>query len=157
VPNNAPQLPVSPESLARKHEVSEKRVCNPLVVVGASAFLVVFSLLASGAILYGFAQGRRMQNMQPLGLIIAPNMKPLERFPKPNLDTDDDHGERKKLYEAQSAELNSYGWINRSNGVLHIPIERAMDLILARGLPTDTNSQTTETPLQLIQKIPEQP
>lgn len=155
MPNDVQQS-VSPESLERKHEVSEKQVRNPLIVAGASAVLLVFSLIVCGAVIYGFARGRQMQHMQPLGLIIAPNMEPLERFPKPNLDIDDDHGERMKLYEAQTAELNSYGWVNRSNGIVHIPIERAMDLILVRGLPTDTNSQTKETPLQLIQKISQQ-
>ena len=32
--------------------------------------------------------------------------------------------------------LNSYGWVDKSAGVAHIPIERAMDLVAQRGLPT---------------------
>src|SRR5690242_13095314 len=30
----------------------------------------------------------------------------------------------------EEAELHSYGWINRTGGVVRIPIERAMDLVL---------------------------
>lgn len=156
MPNNAPQLPVSPESLARKHEVSEKRVRNVLIVAGSAAFLLFGSLIVCGGTVYLLAKNRPMQHMRPLGLIHAPNLKPLERFPKPDLQIDDDHAERLKLYAAQNAELNSYGWVDRSNGIVRIPIERAMDLILQRGLPTSTNSQGGESPLQLIQKIPEQ-
>lgn len=29
--------------------------------------------------------------------------------------------------------LNSYGWVDRKAGIVHIPIERAMDIIAARG------------------------
>jgi hypothetical protein len=158
MPNNAEQNFVSPESLERRHEVSEKRVRNILIIGGAAAFLLVLSLLVCGAMIREFAQYRPMQNMRPLGLIIAPNLKPLERFPKPILQIDDDHGQMTKLYVSQQAELNSYGWINRSNGIVRIPIERAMDLILQRGLPTRTNSasQTDGSELQLIQNIPKQ-
>ncbi len=40
-------------------------------------------------------------------------------------------------YEAaQEAKLKSYGWVDKSAGIIHIPIERAMELIAQRGLPT---------------------
>ncbi len=35
----------------------------------------------------------------------------------------------------QEDRLNSYGWVNEKDGVAHIPIERAMELIVQRGLP----------------------
>jgi hypothetical protein len=40
----------------------------------------------------------------------------------------------------EEAELNSYGWVDRTSGVVRIPIARAMNLLLERGLPT--RSQT---------------
>ncbi len=40
-----------------------------------------------------------------------------------------------QLKTEQRAVLNSYGWIDKTNGVVHIPIERAMALTLERGLP----------------------
>jgi hypothetical protein len=30
--------------------------------------------------------------------------------------------------------VNSYGWSDRSQGVAHIPVKRAMDLVVQRGL-----------------------
>ncbi len=35
---------------------------------------------------------------------------------------------------AEDARLSSYGWLSRSTGAVHIPIERAMDLIAQRGV-----------------------
>ncbi|WP_169980292.1 hypothetical protein [Tautonia rosea] len=32
--------------------------------------------------------------------------------------------------------LDSYGWVDRDSGVAHIPIDRALSLILKEGLPT---------------------
>ena len=32
--------------------------------------------------------------------------------------------------------LNSYGWVDQQAGVVRIPIDRAMDLLAQRGLPT---------------------
>ncbi len=36
----------------------------------------------------------------------------------------------------EEVELKSYGWIDRKAGTVRIPIDRAMDLLLQRGLPT---------------------
>ncbi len=40
-----------------------------------------------------------------------------------------------QLKAEQRGALTSYGWIDKANGVAHIPIERAMELTLQRGLP----------------------
>ncbi|SDK36654.1 hypothetical protein [Microbulbifer yueqingensis] len=47
--------------------------------------------------------------------------------------------------------LHSAGWVDRQAGVVHIPIERAMTLLLERGLPsapptTDEEAASDETP-----------
>ena len=39
------------------------------------------------------------------------------------------------LKSAQRSTLNSYGWVDRASGVVHIPIERAMEITLERGFP----------------------
>jgi hypothetical protein len=39
-------------------------------------------------------------------------------------------------WESEQEILNSYGWIDRKAGVVRIPIDRAMRLVLQRGLPT---------------------
>jgi hypothetical protein len=37
--------------------------------------------------------------------------------------------------EREEEILERYGWVDRENGKVRIPIERAMDLVLERGLP----------------------
>jgi hypothetical protein len=35
---------------------------------------------------------------------------------------------------AENERLASYGWLNRESGAIHIPIDRAMELVLERGV-----------------------
>lgn len=59
-------------------------------------------------------------------------------------------------YDArEQKQLHSYGWIDRNAWIAHIPIERAIDLIAQRGLPTrgpDTKNSSGITPEQLQQQ-----
>ncbi|MGC8667737.1 MAG: hypothetical protein ACP5VE_06465 [Chthonomonadales bacterium] len=48
--------------------------------------------------------------------------------PAPRLDL-------KKWREDEDAAMNSYGWVDRRKGIVRIPVERAMDLLAAGGLP----------------------
>jgi hypothetical protein len=73
-------------------------------------------------------------------------------FPKPTLETRPGVDLHEILGE-ETARLNSYGWIDHNTGIAHIPIDRAMEIILARGLPDVGGGQT---PLQLLQSRPEQ-
>lgn len=66
----------------------------------------------------------------------------------------------KRFRAREDEELNSYGWIDRTAGVVRIPIGRAMELVLQRGLPT--RSGTDAGPLgpssyQLQQERPNHP
>lgn len=45
--------------------------------------------------------------------------------------------------ESQKEILSSYGWVDRQNGVVRIPIDRAMSLLLERGFPVrPSNAQS---------------
>ena len=47
--------------------------------------------------------------------------------------------ELKHLRERERNELSSYGWIEREAGIAHIPIDRAMQIVAAEGLPQFTS------------------
>ncbi len=47
----------------------------------------------------------------------------------------------RKLREEEAQELNTYGWINQTAGVVRIPVDRAMDLVLQKGLPARQKGQ----------------
>jgi len=48
--------------------------------------------------------------------------------PDPRLDL-------QRMRQEESTNLNSYGWVNPNAGAVRIPINRAMDRILEKGLP----------------------
>jgi hypothetical protein len=39
------------------------------------------------------------------------------------------------LKQGQNERLDSYGWVDKADGIVHIPIDRAIELTLERGLP----------------------
>src|SRR5207302_11164026 len=62
-------------------------------------------------------------------------VKVLQEFPQPRLE-DDERTELNDFRYQQDETLASYGWVDQSGGVARIPIDRAMQLIAQRGLPT---------------------
>ena len=57
-----------------------------------------------------------------------------QTFPQPVLE----HSERvqyNNFAKEQDRVLASYDWVDQKNGVVRIPIDRAMDLLAQRGLP----------------------
>ncbi|HYL47537.1 MAG TPA: hypothetical protein VEU52_10955 [Candidatus Limnocylindrales bacterium] len=40
-----------------------------------------------------------------------------------------------KYLDAENRTLTTYGWVDKQNGVVRIPVDRAMELLLERGLP----------------------
>lgn len=43
--------------------------------------------------------------------------------------------DRTAIQAAEDAVLHSYGWVDQKAGIVRVPIDRAMDLLLERGLP----------------------
>jgi hypothetical protein len=54
--------------------------------------------------------------------------------PQPRLQTHPGH-ELARLRGRERRELNTYGWVDRDGGVVRIPIDRAMQLMVERGWP----------------------
>ena len=53
------------------------------------------------------------------------------------------HQELQDYCAAQQQDVNTYGWVDQQSGVVRIPVERAMELILAEGLPARAASEAT--------------
>jgi hypothetical protein len=73
-----------------------------------------------------------------------------QEFPKPRLQVSGAL-DLAKLRAAEEADLGSYGWTDGNPGVVRMPIDRAMQLLLERGLPDVGAGQT---PLSLMQARP---
>jgi hypothetical protein len=81
-----------------------------------------------------------------------------QRFPTPRLQSDDGNQEMADMHAREDLLLMHYTWVNREQGKVRIPIERAMELVAQRGLPvasraagaplmTADNAQEVSTPL----------
>jgi hypothetical protein len=59
-----------------------------------------------------------------------------QEFPQPRIETDDGNQDITDLHAREDLLLNHYSYVNGKPGTIRIPIERAMELIAQRGLPT---------------------
>jgi hypothetical protein len=57
---------------------------------------------------------------------------PPKTFPAPRLQSEP-LTDSEKLRNAQRARMEHYGWIDQSRGLVRIPIERAMQIVAAKG------------------------
>jgi hypothetical protein len=76
---------------------------------------------------------RHYASSQPAGLAAREAAAP-ELPPEPRLEIDM-HADLDQLRAHEDQVLHSYGWVDRRNGTVRIPIGRAMELILRQGLP----------------------
>ncbi|MBB6146461.1 hypothetical protein HNQ77_004433 [Silvibacterium bohemicum] len=67
-----------------------------------------------------------------------------QSFPTPRLQVDDGNQDVAGLHEREDLLLDHYSWIDRGQGKVRIPIERAMELIAQRGLPVAPAVTNTE-------------
>ena len=58
-----------------------------------------------------------------------------KNFPEPQLETNE-RTELNKIREREEDTLSTYGYVDENAGTVHIPIDRAMELLAQRGLPT---------------------
>lgn len=59
----------------------------------------------------------------------------IAKFPQPRLETNEPM-EINDFRVEEEKTLHSYGWVDQQAGVVRIPIDRAMELVAQRGLPT---------------------
>jgi hypothetical protein len=58
-----------------------------------------------------------------------------QRFPSPRLQMDDGNQDLADMHQKEDLLLDHYTWVNKEQGVVRIPIDRAMQLIVEKGLP----------------------
>ncbi|MBA3916402.1 MAG: hypothetical protein H0X25_21670 [Acidobacteriales bacterium] len=128
-----------PEDIGFEHEdLRPRSVLGFLLMLGTACVIVYFVLLGVYSVLEKDF-GRNQPPTNPLKAPEAPNTRMItpqevEKFPEPRLETN----ERLEMHDFRLAEekkLNGYSWVNQANGEVRIPIERAMQLVVQRGLP----------------------
>jgi hypothetical protein len=113
--------------------------------VGLVASTVVIFLVVIG--FYRVLESVHPSPDAPSRIALHPHMI----APPPRLQTNETV-DLARYEAAEKAKLNTYGWIDKEAGIIHIPIERAMDLITQGGLPTrgpGTQNASGVTPVQM--------
>ena len=87
--------------------------------------------------------------MNPLITNVPADTRHIERgypqsvFPSPRLE-EDERGQLDGIRTNEDRTLYTYGWLDEKAGTVHIPIERAMDLLVERGLPVRASAGSTD-------------
>lgn len=149
-PQDAPDVPadeqgISAESRQAGHETSDVSI-KGLFIFGGSLFALLLGILIAVAVFYkGFDflsehldKGRAHTETGAASLVQAtPDYQgPLLQV-KPEEDL-------RWMRDHNAIDLNSYGWVDRPNGVVRMPVERAIDLLAERGLPPVSPGKTLE-------------
>ena len=88
------------------------------------------------------AEAGKLKNMESNPVQVQQQLKQLaQSFPTPRLEVDDGNQDLASLHEREDLYLNNYSWVDRGQGKVRIPIERAMELIAQRGLPVVPEQQ----------------
>lgn len=116
-------------------------------LVGIAVGCVLVAFVLSGLYRMMDSYERSHQPVQsPLAPTPAANMREVptdeaSKFPQPRLE----QNERVEINDFLLKEedtLDSYGWVDQQAGVVRIPIDRAMELVAQRGLPTTPKAGT---------------
>lgn len=119
----------SAESLARGYEVADVR-SGPLLL---SAVILAVVVAAVCVFLTVFVRSLRTDAKRH-----DPTLSPLYdrqwRPEGPRLQTDP-ASDLARMRARENRALHGYRWIDQKSGVVQLPIDRAMDLLLEQGLP----------------------
>jgi hypothetical protein len=118
-------------SLARGHEERDVSF-RPIVLAALGLAVLILVSVAAMRLLFVYnldREARRSPPANPLAAASGPRLPPEPRLlPKPIEQLQQLRAEEKQT-------LETYGWVDRSKGIVRIPVERAMELVARKGLP----------------------
>jgi hypothetical protein len=124
----------TPKTTETAHELSD---LNPKNI---AVFGVILAVTLIVVLVITYALFRHFHNVEMRNQI-APS--PLSYTPKPPPEPHLSVNPGQSLKTARAAEesiLNSYDWVNREQGLVRIPISRALEILAERGLPARRES-----------------
>ena len=121
---------MDPVETARGGEASSDVNLRAIVAFGAGLIVFVsIVLLLLGWLFTSFA-ARQAKLDAPPSPLAETQTRPLE----PRLQVDPAQALR-EMRAAEDAILKSYGWVDHTAGIVRIPIDRAIEVLVERGLP----------------------
>ncbi len=125
-----PQARLVPDSKTA-HEANSLKARGLFWFAAALVALTGVALGVMAVVMRGFApEERELESLAPTRFAGDTG-----EYPSPGVQADT-AVELKKMKAEDLGRLNQYGWIDRKSGVAHIPVERAIDILAKKGLPT---------------------
>ena len=125
---NEPVMPSPEPDRSLGYEARDVNVWYVIAFGVGLALMVVAVLPLMDWTFVGFERSAERRDVAPSPLARSqePPLPRLESQPSANLAA---------LRRREDAVLNNYRWIDKQQGVVQIPVERAMELMVKRGLP----------------------
>jgi hypothetical protein len=118
------------------HEVRDADIRSLTYLGFGILALIVFGFIVAELALHFFVGRQPIKN--PTALFVQ------QQTPPPPLIQEHSGEELQDYLKQQNQILNSYGWVDRKAGIVRIPIDQAMDLLLQKGLPVRQPGQVTK-------------
>jgi hypothetical protein len=127
----------NPDVAHESSDISIKGVLWFVVILASTAFVVHVAM-------YGlFILFDRMEAANDP--FVSPLATPAGTLPpEPRLQTTP-WQDLKQFRTDEELVLHSYGWVDQKNGVVRVPIDKAKELLLQRGIPVRANAPTDPT------------
>ncbi len=125
--------PVKGTENPRHYEDSDVSVGRLFAFAGGIVALIVLGMLGSAVVFHFFVRH------QPLGPPASPFEDVRTMPPEPRLQITAPL-DLKRYRDDQEKVLEGYGWVDSHAGIVRIPVDRAMDLLLQKGYPVRGSS-----------------
>jgi uncharacterized protein (DUF58 family) len=114
------------------HELSDLSPKNiSLFGLGLAALLIVALAVVYGIMVwFRHSAAARAERPVPLAVTTEPRAAPQLLV--------DPGQSMKQMRQQEDSRLKSYGWIDEEKGIVHIPIDRAIEMLAKKGLPART-------------------
>jgi len=117
----------------------EKRDANIPVLLQFGFWLAIVIIVAVVGMKYTL---NYFQRVMPEGKPASPMSDKRVLPPGPRLQAHP-HQELHDYCTGQQRDLTTYQWVDQQNGIVQIPVDRAMELVLERGLPMRAANQAS--------------
>jgi hypothetical protein len=124
--------PMMPSDSAPLHDQDSDVDVRAVVASGVGLIVVAMAIYLMIWLLFRYFDARESARVVPEYPLAAGAAT--RQPPEPRLQTNP-RADLQELRAHEDALLNSYGWIDKQDGVVRIPIEEAMKITAQRGLP----------------------
>lgn len=124
-----------------------------LALLGLVIYLIVFGM-------YRFLDNYERAHQPPLSPMATPQAdtrtfthENVQVFPQPRLE-ENERTQLRSFIEDQDRKLATYDWVDKDRSTVRIPIDRAMELIVQRGLPVRPEGSSAQTSALVKKQTP---